>query len=85
MKIEDVKSWPVPDCLKSVRQLLGFVGCYRWSIPNFADIATPMVALTGKDVPFVWDPVCSTAFYALRDSCTYSGFSDGYRPVHLRH
>ena len=27
-----------------------------------------MVALTGKDVPIVWDPVCSTAFYALRDS-----------------
>ena len=34
----------------------------------FANIATPMVALTGKDVPFVWDPVCSTAFYTLRDS-----------------
>ena len=27
-KIEDVKSWPVPDCLKSVRQFLGFVGYY---------------------------------------------------------
>ena len=25
-KIEDVKSWPVPNCLKSVRQFLGFVG-----------------------------------------------------------
>ena len=33
----------------------------------FADIATPMVALTGKDVPFVWDTVCLTA-YTLRDS-----------------
>ena len=28
-KIEDVKSWPVPDCLKSVHQFLGFVGYYR--------------------------------------------------------
>ena len=28
-KIEYVKSWPVPDCLKSVRQFLGFVGYYR--------------------------------------------------------
>ena len=26
VKIEDVKSWPIPDCLKSVRQFQGFVG-----------------------------------------------------------
>ena len=53
-KIEDVKCWPVPDCLKSVRQFLGFVGYYWRFIPRFADIAEPLVALTGKDVPFVW-------------------------------
>ena len=62
MKIEDVKSWPVPDCLKSVRQFLGFVGYYRRFIPGFADLAEPLVALTGKDVPFVWWPECATAF-----------------------
>ena len=67
-KIEDVKSWPVPDCLKSVRQFLGFVGYYRRFIPKFADIATPLVYLTGKDVPFVWDTSCSAAFQALRAS-----------------
>ena len=52
-KIEDVKAWPVPDCLKSVRQFLGFVGYYRRFIPNFADVETPLVTLTGKNVPFV--------------------------------
>ena len=67
-KIEDVKSWPVPDCLKSVRQFLGFVGYYRRFIPKFADIAMPLVHLTGKDVPFVWDTSCSAAFQALRAS-----------------
>ena len=72
MKIEDVKSWPVPDCLKSVRQFLGFVGYYRRFIPNFADIATPILQLTGKDVPFVWDTVCSTAFYTLCDSLVHA-------------
>ena len=65
-KIEDVKLWPVPDCLKSVRQFLGFVGYYRRFIPRFADIATPLVYLTGKDVPFVWDSSCSAAFHELR-------------------
>ena len=72
MKIEDVKSWPIPDCLKSVRQFLDFVGYYRLSIPNFADITTPLMALTGKDVPFVWEPVCSTAFYTLRESLIHA-------------
>ena len=64
----DVKLWLVPDCLKSVRQLLGFVGYYRRFIPNFADLAEPLVALTGKDVPFVWRPACATAFTGLRDA-----------------
>ena len=31
-----------------------------------------MVALTGKDVQFVWDPVCLTAFYTLRDSLIHA-------------
>ena len=71
-KIEDVKAWPVPDCLKSVRQFLGFVGYYRRFIPKFADIATPVVALTGRDVPFVWDVSCSSAFSVLRDSLIHA-------------
>ena len=40
-KIEDVKSWPVLDCLKSVRQFLGFVGYYRRCIPNFVTSRHP--------------------------------------------
>ena len=67
-KIDDVKCWPVPDCLKSVRQFLGFVGYYRRFIPCFADIAEPLVALTGKEIPFVWRPECATAFLRLRDA-----------------
>ena len=67
-KMEDVKSWPVPDCLKSVHQFLRFVGYYRRFIPKFDDGATPLVALTGKDVPFVWDVNCLSAFSVLRES-----------------
>ena len=79
-KIEDVKCWPVPDCLKSVRQFLGFVGYYRRFIPCFADIAEPLVALTGKDVPFVWRPECATAFLRLRDALVRASlFGFSYR------
>ena len=65
---EDVKSWPVPDCLKSVRQFLGFVGYYRRFIPSFVDLAELLVVLTGKYVPFNWRPACATAFTDLRDA-----------------
>ena len=41
-------------------------GYYRRFIPNFADVATLLVTLTGKDVSFVWDSSCSAAFAALR-------------------
>ena len=68
MKIEDVQSWPIPDCLKSVRQFLGFVGYYRRFISNFADMAEPLVSLTRKDIPFVWRPACLTPFINLRDA-----------------
>ena len=87
-KIEDVKSWPVPDCLKSVRQFLGFVGYYRRFMPNFADLATPVVTLTGKDVPFVWGPACSDL---ILQSARFShsglilAFSNGDRTVHIGH
>ena len=67
-KIEDVKAWPVPDCLKSIRQFLGFVGYYGRLIPSFADLAEPLRSLTGKDVPFIWRPACATAFTDLRDA-----------------
>ena len=66
--IEDVKSWPIPDCLRSVQQFLGFVGYYRRFIPSFADHAEPLVALTGKDVPFIWRPACAAAFTDLCDT-----------------
>ena len=37
-------------------------------IPNFSDLAEPLISLTGKDVPFVWRPACATAFTGLHDA-----------------
>ena len=55
----------IPDCLKSVRQFLGY---YRRFIPGFADLAEPLIVLTEKDVPFVWRSACDVAFIGLRDA-----------------
>ena len=55
-------------CLRSVRQFLGFIGYYRRFVHGFADLAKPLVALTGKDVPFVWRPAWTTAFVSFWDT-----------------
>ena len=44
------------------------MGYYRRFIPSFDYLAEPLVALTGKDVPFIWCPACATAFTDLCDS-----------------
>ena len=75
-KIEDVKVWPIPDCLRSVRQFLGFVGYYRRFVPGFADLAEPLVALTGKDVPFVWRTGLHDGIHQLT-GCACPGSSFG--------
>ena len=56
------------DNLKLIfERLRTFVVYYRRFIPSFADLAEPLLALTGTDVPFVWRPACTTAFLQLRD------------------
>ena len=48
------------------------MGYCRRFIPSFADLAEPLVALTGKDVPFIWRPACATAFTDLRDALVWA-------------
>ena len=44
----------------------GICGLLPALYPEFH--AEPLVALTGKDVPFVWQPACAAAFTDLRDA-----------------
>ncbi len=45
---------------------------YRRLISGFSDIATPLNRLTQKDVPFVWDKNCETAFQTLKEQLVSS-------------
>ena len=65
-KLEAVKSFPTPASVKEVRSFLGLCNYYRRFVENFAKIASPLNRLTRKNVPFVWDPDCETAFQDLK-------------------
>ena len=67
-KVESVRDWPVPQNVHDVRSFLGTCSYYRRFILNFASIAKPLHKLTEKNVPFVWNDECQTAFQTLKDS-----------------
>jgi len=69
-KTRAVAEWPVPTTIKELRSFLGLASYYRHFVKNFANIATPLHALTKKDQPFVWKATTQTAFETLRDALT---------------
>jgi len=51
-KVETVQQWPTPTNVSEVRSFLGLASYYRRFISQFADIARPLHALTGKGSVF---------------------------------
>ena len=47
-KVEAIKSLPPPTCVREVRSFIGMGSYYRRFIPNFSEIAEPVIALTRK-------------------------------------
>jgi transposase InsO family protein len=69
-KVEAVQKWPQPRNLHDVRSFLGICGYYRRFIAGFSEIASPLYALTGKDVTFAWRTEHQQAFKTLKDKLT---------------
>ena len=69
-KIEVVKQWKAPCCVKGVRSFLGFANYHRKFVPNFSVLAEPLIRLTRKAVPFDWSNAQQTAFDSLKRALT---------------
>jgi len=65
-KIELVRDWPTPSDVKKVRSFLGLASYYRRFVPTFAEIASPLHALTAKNKQFAWTSDCEQAFTRLK-------------------
>ncbi|XP_062103844.1 uncharacterized mitochondrial protein AtMg00860-like [Humulus lupulus] len=69
-KIEALSQWKPPKNAREVRNFLELAGYYRRFVEGFSKIATPMTALTRKNVKFVWNEQCKTSFKELKTRLT---------------
>ena len=86
-KIEAVKNFPVPKCVKDVKSFVAFCGYYRKFIKGFSTIAKPLTLLTKQDVPFQWKEEEQKAFETLRDALIHAPFFAHYQsdlPIAVR-
>mgnify|MGYP000034807019 CR=1 FL=1 len=65
-KVRAVAEWPTPKCVKEVRSFLGLASYYRRFIRGFAEVASPLHALTEKSREFHWSDACQEAFDELK-------------------
>eukprot|EP00253_Pinus_taeda_P024050 PITA_24050 len=65
-KIAIIQRVPPPQNVRDVRSFLGLVGYYRRFIKDFSKLASPLFALLGKDVEFIWIDNFQQALDALK-------------------
>ena len=65
-KLSAIQQMPCPYTPKKVKQFLDLVGYYRKFIPQYADIAKPLNALTRKGTAFKWSDICQRSFDLLK-------------------
>ena len=70
LKVEAIRSLPTPTCVREVRSFIGMCSYYRRFIPNFSEIAEPVIALTRKYARFKWTQECQNSFDYLKQSLT---------------
>ena len=87
-KADGLRNWPRElKTVKEVRSVLGVLGYQRPFIPNYANIAKPLTALTKKNQVFDWSPECRTALEKLISIVTNAptlGQPDLTRPFQLQ-
>jgi hypothetical protein len=65
-KVEAISKCKVPTTVKQVQSFLGLVCYYRKFINNCSTIASPLINLTKKNIDFIWDEACQSAFDQLK-------------------
>ena len=65
-KLESIKNWAVPNNPTEIQKFLGFTGYYWYFVPNYSQIARPLLHLTKKTTPWEWTNMQQSAFDLLK-------------------
>ncbi|CAM4683658.1 unnamed protein product [Lepidochelys kempii] len=67
-KVDAIQKWPDPKSKKQVQSFLGLSGYYRLFVPQYSQIAAPLIDLTKKKQPNAvqWTEECQKAFNQLK-------------------
>ena len=66
----ELEHFPKPVNIKTLPTFLGLSSYYRKFIPEFANIASPLLKLLQKNHRFSWDVHCENAFHMLKKHFT---------------
>ena len=65
-KTDAIKEWKPPASLKEVQSFIAFANFYHQFIKDFAKLASPLTALTKKNVAFKWETPEQHAFESIK-------------------
>ncbi|UYV61089.1 K02A2.6-like [Cordylochernes scorpioides] len=66
MDPQSIQDFPRPDTVKKVRQFMGLANYYRKFVKDFSKISFPLVRLTRKNQPFIWNEEVEESFAKLK-------------------
>ena len=69
-KVTAIVNWESSTCVKDVQSFLRFANFYWRFIKGFSQLASPLTALTQKDIKFDWSSAAEQAFQALKAAFT---------------
>jgi len=67
-KLQAIKDWPTPQCLRYVRAFYGLASYYRRFVKEFAIKSKALTRLMRKNATFCWTPEAQQAFDSLKDA-----------------
>ena len=67
-KLQALRDWATPRCLKEVRAFYGLASYYRRYVREFATLAETLTRLTKKGCKFYWDEETQNSFDAIKNA-----------------